>query len=109
MSRYTKINETTGRLIAWGFDRPLGEYFVTEYWTEEEAAKQTEKFEEGAVDPEGFEDPEVRFSVMSRTTTCPHPDTPTQFNYSNSEIAEIMRQVGCSEEHIEAVELDLPY
>lgn len=102
MSRYTKTL-SNGRTIAWGYDTPLQEYFLTEFWTAKEA-KQLEDMEEGIFDPE------VVFSIMSYTTTCPHPDTPDKLHYSNGEILKLMeRYPEIPTAHKKAVMLDMPF
>ena len=82
MSRYTAMLPN-GREIAWGFDPPLSEYFLTEYPTESEYAKWEEN-------GDGDDAPEVVFSIMSHTTTDPHPDKPEKMHYSNDELLELM-------------------
>lgn len=113
MSRYTAINKATGRLIAWGFDRPLSEYFLTEFWTSEESnkiEKMHSEAEEANMDTDGLPNPEVRFSIMSHTTTSPHPDTPEQLDYANSEIWEMMdKYPEIPDDHKTALQLDMPY
>src|SRR5688500_17552205 len=102
MSRYqTKL--PNGRVIAWGYDFPLKEYFLTEFWTPNESAgieiendrldKMNTRGEIGAKEmQDGLKDEEVVFSIMSHTTTVMHPDYPGQTSFANSDFLEIMEK-----------------
>lgn len=106
MSRYTAVNAATGRPIAWGFDL-LNEYFLTEYWNPQEALDLERRLE---ADEDIEVNPEVRFSIMSHTTTDPHPNAPKKLHYSNSEFIELMETYPeIPKEHLNAIALDLPF
>lgn len=95
MSRYT-AELPSGRVIAWGYDRPLSEYFFQEYYGKDDNRE----------DP----DDEVRFSISSHTTLTPHPDHPGQMDWSNGEILELMENYPqIPEEHKMALTMDLPF
>jgi hypothetical protein len=69
MSRFTcRLNN--GNIIAFGFDRPLQEYFFSEYDNQEE----------------------LLFSIMTYNTTDPHPNHPDKLTYSNGELLEVMQE-----------------
>lgn len=119
MSRYMAINKATGRHIAWGYDR-LDEYFLTEFWTpaeadriEEAQASDIETATKLVGDLPGFKtglDSEVVFSIMSRTTTHPHPEFPEKLEYSNAEMLALMqRYPEIPEEHKVSVDLGSPF
>lgn len=102
MSRHT-AHLANGRSIAWGYDNPLGEYFLTEYYSNDEL----KKMEEQAGDEEL---PHVVFSIMSHTTLDCHPDYPGKMDWSNSEILSLMDKYDeIDERHKEAVALDQPF
>jgi hypothetical protein len=95
MSRYS-AELSNGRYIAWGYDRPLSEYFLIEYKSPEEIEN---------------EDDDMVFNISSHSTIIPHPETPKQLDYANSEILELMKGYGNAipEEHKIAVSFDLPF
>lgn len=88
MSRYSKGLEN-GQTLAWGYDRPLSEYFIQ---------------------LEGFDD-ETVFEIGSYYTTKPHPEYPTKLTYTNSELLEIFNQYAhvIPEAHLSAIASDLPF
>jgi hypothetical protein len=103
MSRYTATLEN-GRTIAWGYDR-LGEYFLSEFRTPEES-EQIAKDNADKEEYDYWDDEEVVFSIMSKTTTACHPDYPEKLEWSNDEMAKLMLVYPANTipvEHIQAV------
>lgn len=99
MSRYSKIVGPLG--YAWGYDHPLSEYFF-------------QCFDNTA--PSDDENDGTVFSISSRVTLVPHPDTPSKYSYSNSEIMEVMlkeaqnqKQEIVPKEHLDMIASDLPF
>lgn len=113
MSRYS-ADLPNGRTLVWGFDNPLGEYFVQEFYTTLESFVIDQENEEGE---KPFRDPEVLYSIMSHTTTVPHPDHPEQMDYANSEILEILEKYHITDpiekallqQHMHAIAMDLTF
>jgi len=56
-------------LYLYGYDRPLGEFFLT-------------KLDRETKEPE--------FAISSHASTCEHPDYPGQLDFTNGEILEIL-------------------
>lgn len=86
MSRYTI--KSGSRTYAYGYDRPLGEYFFQGY------------------DEEG----DIIFSVSSYTTMIPHEKYPKKLHYSNGELIDLVKEeMGDSapEEFLNAMALDI--
>lgn len=96
MSRYSKIVEESGEKyeIAWGWDRPLGEYFFQKFLLDE-----------------NLEDMETIFSISNRNTIVPHPNYPKKIRYSNMELLAMMRQYFniIPKEHVSAIRMDLSF
>ncbi len=88
MSRYSATLEN-GNTLAWGYDRPLSEYFI---------------HEEG-------QDDETIFEIGSYYTTKAHPEFPDKLKYSNGEMLEIFQRYTAviPKEHINALVGDLPF
>jgi hypothetical protein len=106
MSRYTNFI-SSGRQIAWGYDKPLQEYYLQEFYTEQEIDQHYERT--------GHE-LECVFSISNRHSTAPHPDYPHKTVFSNSEIAQLMRAYNTDhgrelipEDHIQRTLLDHPF
>lgn len=98
--------------MAWGYDNPLSEYFLTQFLTKEEERKVIKHNQRLRPDDNNYKDEEVVFSIMSHTTTVLHPDYPDQLDFANSEFLEIMEQYPPGtfpKEHIESIVLDLPF
>lgn len=78
-----------GRTISWGYDRMLKEYFLQEMKSPGEAV----------------------FAIRSHGTIKPHPDTPGQMNYANTEILALMNNYReyIPAAHREAVAMDLSF
>lgn len=92
MSRYThKVDEHIS--YAWGYDEMLSEYFL------------------GCFDDSRREDEDdCVFSIMTNTTTKPHPSYPTKLFYSSDEILELMSSMDfIPNEHKARILLDLPF
>lgn len=91
MSRYT-LNHQHPQYgpvnVAYGFDQPLGEYFII-------------------VEREPDEDP--LFAVASYNTTFPHPSHPAKLNYSNWELLDLFKEFGVPEEHCDSLGMDIPF
>jgi len=88
MSRYTATLEN-GNELAWGFDRPIGEYFIQLF------------------DPED----EPIFSVGSHVTLTPHPVYPHRKHWSNGELLQVFEDYNDAipEDHIQSLALDLVF
>jgi len=100
MSRYT-IRTESGHLLAYGWDRPLKEYFVQLLKTDEMMDK--EEAETGKLAR-----PEV-FWIGNRTTITPLEGDEMNKRYTNEEIAEVLsRYEGVPEDHIELVRRGVP-
>jgi hypothetical protein len=104
--RYTNFI-SSGRQIAWGYDKPLREFFLQEFYTESEV---DEHFEQTGEEIECF------FSISNRYSTHEHPDYPHKTAFSNSEIAQLMRHYNTEhnreiipEDHIQKTLLDHPF
>ena len=101
MSRYN-AKLPNGRSIAWGFDYPLQEFFLHEYFSE---AEQDALPEETLNITDG-----VHFAVSSQNTLTPHPKYPDRMKWSNGEILELMNQYPeIPEEHKLQLALDQPF
>jgi hypothetical protein len=101
MSRYS-LKLPNGRSIAWGFDRPLQEYFFQEYLSEKE---QKDLPDEGAT----ITDPLV-FSISSANTLIPHPKYPDKRKWGNLDFLELMKDYpDIPTEHKKAIAFDLPF
>lgn len=85
MSQY--IFNTDNGHIQYGFDPHMQGYFIGLY-----------------------ENDECIWNISSYASLQPHPDYPGKFNYSNSELLDIIRglQYHIPEDFINAIELDLP-
>jgi hypothetical protein len=91
-----------GRTIAWGYDNQLAEYFMQEYYSEEELNKMTKKELERT--------DEVVFSVSSHTTLTPHPKYPKKMDWSNNDLLQLMRKYPeIPRIHKQAIAADLPF
>lgn len=90
MSRYTK--QVDNLLFAWGYDEPLQEYFFS-------------------CEDLNLEEDELIFSIANHITIKPHPSFPDHYNYSNSEILEVMEMYDdvVPEEHRMAIVNDLKF
>lgn len=86
MSRYEKVLPN-GEQVAWGYDRPLSEYFIQKF------------------DKKG----ETIWSIANYNTLEPHPDHPQKIRYSNSELLEYYEQYELPQNHINALCLDIPF
>jgi hypothetical protein len=97
MSRYT-TPLPNGRTVAYGYDRPLQEYFISEYYSKEEMLNKDA-------------DSDCVYCISSHTTLVPHPNSPEKMQYANSELLEILESYGDAipEQHIVALTLDLPF
>lgn len=97
MSQYTRMAQD-GRMLMWGYDYPLCEYFFAVYFNEEEMKTRDE-------------DNDIYFNISSHTTLTPHPDKPKQMDYANSEILELMKPYHneIPKEHRDAIAMDLPF
>ena len=97
MSRYSRniLVDNVPHSLAWGFDRPLSEYFI-------------QLFDES--DTEDFRDDCV-FSVSSITTTKAHPEFPSKMHWTNGELLQVFERYKdvIPHEHIDALTLDLPF
>lgn len=86
MSRFThKCTFPDIDSLEYGFDRPMGEYFI-----------------------QGWKDHEIVWNVGSYTTLIPHPDFPTRLNWDNSDLAELAMRYEMPQTHITQIQLDLP-
>jgi hypothetical protein len=106
VSRYQAIAKN-GNPIAWGFDRPLQEYFFQEYMAEEKVADHQESKckKKGCACGCG-----IIFSVSSVNTLMPHPKYPDRMKWSNNEILELMRKYPeIPRAHRQAIAADLPF
>jgi len=106
MSRYQAVTKK-GNPIAWGFDRPLQEYFFQEYMAEEKVADHQESKckKKGCACGCG-----IIFSVSSVNTLMPHPKYPDRMKWSNNEILELMRKYPeIPRAHKQAIAADLPF
>lgn len=99
MSRFVKIIDD--KEYVWGFDIPLQEYFFQCF----DASCRKKK-----------DDEEVIFSIASRFSEKPHPNTPDKEDYSNGQILEIIQyeesQVGreiVPQEHKNSISMDLMF
>lgn len=92
MSRYRHVVERDGVSyeVAYGYDRPLSEYFLQVFTL-------------------NGEDEDPYFSIGNYYTMTPHPDNLEKIEYSNSEIMELMIEWECPQKYIDAVGSDLPY
>jgi len=88
MSRFSAILPNK-KQISWGFDRPLGTYYLIEFKSRGEWL----------------------FNISSHNSIKPHPDTPDKMDYDKEEILELMQRYddAIPEEHKIAIILDLPF
>jgi len=103
---------SNGRHIFWGFDRMLEEYFIREHKSADEIEKEQEAMNGNLYTFEEFEPPNMMvYNISNHSTVRPHPDTPEQLEYANSEILEHMLKYKdyIPLEHLEAVTMDIPY
>jgi hypothetical protein len=104
MSRYSKTLPN-GRSIAWGYDNPLNEYFLQEYKSPAETLLE-------AVDDDMHQDEvdDLVFSISNFYTIKAHPANLKKLDYTNAEIANIMKEYSLiPDEHIQAVLHNLPF
>ena len=109
MSRYshTKIGIDASTNISFeievtcGYDRPLSEYFLQAHYT----AESFDNLVSMGILKE--DDEYCIFAISSYSTTVPLIKGKLQ--YSNSEIAELMKVWKCPQEYIDKVLLDEPY
>lgn len=87
--------------VAYGFDRPMQEYFLTVEKAEPDQSQNQD------VIPTRDED--VIFAVSSHFSLNPHPDAPGKLSYSNSELFDLFEEFGVNEEHKAALALDVPF
>lgn len=94
MSRYIKRIDNLE--YAWGYDRPLQEYF----FSCEDLSANDEAENNGFI-----------FSIGSHITLVPHPDYPEKQHYSNGEMLEMMEKYPgiVKKEHLDAIVGDLQF
>jgi hypothetical protein len=95
MSRYQGKSNDGHYTFAWGYDRPLSEYFFSKF------DNQAEEGEEDCV-----------FSIMSHTTTQPYPAQMDKMHWTNAEIISLMNAEAAGiipDDHLLAIALDMPF
>jgi hypothetical protein len=93
MSRYT-CELPNGRVIAYGYDGPLCEYFLQEYYA-----------------PNEVENPnhDIVFSISNYWTMVPHPEFPNKETYDRQDMIKMyQRYPQIPESVITLMALDLP-
>lgn len=98
MSQYIEKIPEAQVEVHWGYDEPLQEYFLS-------------LFDLSVMDDR---EEDCIYSIMSHSTTMCHPGYPGKFDWSNSEILELieknkyLRNI-IPKEHKEAIALDVPF
>ena len=102
MSRYN-ARLKNNRILSWGYDEPLREYFLHEEYSPEEIKKLSFDDEEG--------DEHLVFAISNKFTLKPHPDTPNKYTYTNGEMLSYMRSYKdvIPKAHLEAIASDLSF
>lgn len=95
MSRYSRTLEDN-RILVWGYDGPLDEYFVQLTKLPHEMKNDNDEY---------------MFSISNVYTLIPHPETPEKTKYTNQEILLLLKPYRniIPEQHWIAIEGDLPF
>ena len=103
MSRYN-ARLKNNRILSWGYDEPLREYFLHEEYSPEEIKKLS-------FDDEEEGDEHLVFAISNKFTLKPHPDTPNKYTYTNGEILTHMNRYRdvIPKAHLEAIASDLSF